>query len=57
MRIVKCTFSNHCLKSYLGAGEEQPHPLHADLQQPALARLAVLRTAVLLTVLSNTLSK
>ena len=54
MRNVKCTFSNYCLKSNLGAGEEQTHPLHADLQQPALARLAVLRTGVLLTELSNT---
>ena len=27
---------------HLGAGEEETHPLHADLQQPSLPRLDVL---------------
>ena len=33
---------NALFQSYLGGGEEEPHPLHADLEQAALATLDVL---------------
>ena len=42
MERVQDALYDALFQSYLGGGEEEPHPLHADLEQAALAALNVL---------------